>query len=78
MIYCLYKLIALVSNTDNYRISILVLLSGDIFGYSGVTVIELKTAIQVQIIDETVCLSHCANTLGKGMNLTILPSSKSK
>ena len=28
---------------------------------------------QVQILDETVCISHNANTLGEGMNPTILP-----
>ena len=26
----------------------------------------------VQILDEAVCILHSANTLGKGMNLTIL------
>ena len=28
---------------------------------------------QVQILDETVCISCSANTLGKGMNSIILP-----
>ena len=27
----------------------------------------------VQILDKTVCISHNANTLGKGMNPIILP-----
>ena len=28
---------------------------------------------RVQILDETDCISHCTNTLGKGMNPIILP-----
>ena len=32
---------------------------------------------QVQILDEAVWISHSANTLGKGMNLTIFPSAMS-
>ena len=36
-------------------------------------IIEVDTVIRVQILDEDVCLSHSANTLGKGMNPTILP-----
>ena len=28
---------------------------------------------RVQILDETDCISHSTNTLGKGMNLIILP-----
>ena len=27
---------------------------------------------RVQTLDKTVCISHCTNTLDKGMNLTIL------
>ena len=27
---------------------------------------------QVQILDKAVCILFCTNTLGKGMNLTIL------
>ena len=33
----------------------------------------VNKAIPVQIMDETVCISHCANILGNGMNPTILP-----
>ena len=31
------------------------------------------TRRQVQILDETDCISHSTNTLRKGMNLIILP-----
>ena len=34
---------------------------------------EMDTAILVQISDETDCISHSTNTLGKGMNPIILP-----
>ena len=34
---------------------------------------EMDTAIRVQILDETDCISHSTNTLGKGMNPIILP-----
>ena len=33
---------------------------------------------QVQILDETVCILHNTNTLGKGMNPTILPPAMGK
>ena len=33
----------------------------------------MNTATRVQILDDAVCISHSANTLGKGMNPTILP-----
>ena len=33
---------------------------------------------RVQILDETDCISHCTNTLGKGMNPIILPSAMGK
>ena len=33
----------------------------------------MDTVTQVQILDEIVCISHSANTLGKGMPPTILP-----
>ena len=34
---------------------------------------EMDTATRVQILDETDCISHSTNTLGKGMNPIILP-----
>ena len=36
----------------------------------------MDSATQVQILDETDCISHSANTLGKGMNPIILPMGK--
>ena len=33
----------------------------------------METVTQVQILDEAVCILHSANTIGKGMNPTILP-----
>ena len=35
-------------------------------------------ATQVQILDETDCISHSTNTLGKGMNKIILPPGMGK
>ena len=35
----------------------------------------MDLSIWVQALDETVCISHSANTLGKGMDSTILPFS---
>ena len=32
----------------------------------------MDTATRVQILDETDCISHSTNTLGKGMNPIIL------
>ena len=37
-----------------------------------VIVEEMDTATRVQILDETDCISHSTNTLGKGMNPIIL------
>ena len=34
--------------------------------------------IRVQILDETDCISHSTNTLGKGMNPIILPPAMGK
>ena len=34
----------------------------------------MDTATRVQIPDETDCISHSTNTLGKGMNPIILPT----
>ena len=39
---------------------------------------EMDTATQVQILDETDCISHSTNTLGKGMNPIILPPAMGK
>ena len=33
---------------------------------------EIDTANQVQILDKAVCISYCANTLGKVINPIIL------
>ena len=38
----------------------------------------MNTATQVQILDETYCISHSTNTLGKGMNPIILPPAMGK
>ena len=38
----------------------------------------MNTVTRVQILYETVCISHCTNTLGKGMNPIILPPSMGK
>ena len=53
------------------------LLSG---GARGVVVIAvgMNTTIRVQILDETDCISHSTNTLGKGMNPIILPPAMGK
>ena len=39
---------------------------------------EMDTVTRVQILDETECISHSTNTLGKGMNPIILPPAKGK
>ena len=38
----------------------------------------MEMATLVQILDETDCISHCTNTLGKGMNPIILPPAVGK
>ena len=38
----------------------------------------MDTATRVQILDETDCISHSTNTLGKGMNPIILPPAMGK
>ena len=38
----------------------------------------MDMATQVQILDETDCISHSTNTLGKGMNPIILPPAMGK
>ena len=39
---------------------------------------EMDTATQVQILDETDCISHSTTTLGKGMNPISLPPAMDK
>ena len=39
---------------------------------------EMNTVTRVQILDETDCISHSTNTLGKGMNPIILPPAMGK
>ena len=43
-----------------------------------VIVAEMDTTTQVQILDETDCISHSTNTLEKGMNPIILPLAMGK
>ena len=38
----------------------------------------MDTAMRVQILDETDCISHRTNTLEKGMNPIILPPAMAK
>ena len=40
--------------------------------------LEMDTATRVPILNETDFISHCTNTLGKGMNLIILPPAMGK
>ena len=49
-------------------------------GARGVMVssLEMDTMTQVQILAKTNCISHSTNTLGKGMNPSILPSAMGK
>ena len=46
----------------------------------GVMVITVgnEHGAQVQILDETDCISHSTNTFGKGMNPIILPPAMGK
>ena len=39
---------------------------------------DMDTAIRVQTLDQTDCISHSTNTLGKGMNPIILPPAMGK
>ena len=41
-------------------------------------VYHIYSATRVQILDETDCISHSTNTLGKGMNPIILPPAMGK
>ena len=49
-------------------------------GARGVMVIvaDMDTVTRVQNLDETDCISHNTNNLGKGMNLNILPPAMGK
>ena len=38
----------------------------------------MNTVTRVQILDETHCISHTTNNLGKGMNPIILPPAMGK
>ena len=40
--------------------------------------LEMDTATRVQILDETDCISHSTNTLGKGVNPIIFPPAMGK
>ena len=47
--------------------------------YNGIIKkLEFDTTIRVQILDETDCISHSTNTLGKGMNPIILSPAMGK
>ena len=41
-------------------------------------ILRMNTETQVQILDEAVCILGSSNTLGKGMNPTILPLAMGK
>ena len=45
---------------------------------NGYRLMEINTAIRVQMLNEAVCISHGANTFGKCMNPTILPTPMGK
>ena len=66
--YC-YNFIAVKANTME---------RGRLYKGVMVIVVEMDTATRVQILDETDCISHNTNTLGKGMNPIILPPPISK
>ena len=38
----------------------------------------MSMVVQVHILDKAVCISHNANTLGKGMNPSIFPPARGK
>ena len=38
----------------------------------------MDTVAQVQVLDGAVCISYNVNTVGKGMNTTILPQAMNK
>ena len=39
---------------------------------------EMDTTTRVQILDETDCITHSTNTLGKGMNPITIPPAMGK
>ena len=45
---------------------------------NGYRCLKMNTVTQVQILDETDCISYSTNTLGKGMNPIILPPAMGK
>ena len=45
---------------------------------SFVSLPDMDTAMRVQFLDKTDCISHSTNTLGKGMNPIILPPAMGK
>ena len=47
-------------------------------GCNGYRRKEMDTVTRVQILDETDCISHSTNTLGKDMNPIILPPAMGK
>ena len=42
------------------------------------SLLEMDPATRVQILDDTVGISDCANTLGKDMHLAVLSSARFK
>ena len=49
-------------------------LSLSVFRRGACGVMKMDSVTRVQILNETECISHNVNTLGKGMNATILPT----
>ena len=41
-------------------------------------VMEMDSAIRIQTLDEVDCISHCTNTLRKGINTNFLTPAKGK
>ena len=46
--------------------------------YKALWKLFLDTATRVQILDQTDCISHNTNTIGKGMNPIIFPPATGK
>ena len=50
-----------------------------IYSTRGVMVLlDINTVTRDQMLDESVCISHSANALGKGMNSIIVPPAMGK